>query len=108
MGLVGLAVGIWWGWRSPLSVVAVHPGPQTLVLTQIGLFGRRLRTIPLTEIEDVIAEYLPDDEGATMARPVLALRDGSRLPLSALWRHDPQGVAKAVAAIKVGLSGSRG
>jgi hypothetical protein len=104
MGSLSVAVGIWWGGRSPLSTVVVTPGEQQVRLVQIGLFGKRVQSIPFGRIEDVVVERQSDDEGGAVARPALLLRDGRKVALSALWRHDVKGISKAVATLRAAIA----
>jgi hypothetical protein len=103
MGLAAVATGLWWAWQSPLSRIAIHHGGEYVQLTQFGLFGRRRQRTAFSEIHDVIVERESDNDGAMVVRPVLLLRDGRRVPLSALWRHDPKGIATVVATIRAAI-----
>lgn len=106
MGLAAIGVGSWWAWRSPLSTVVVTPSQQHVQLIQLGLFGRRVRTVPFGRIEDVVVERHSDTEGAAVARPALLLRDGRKIPLSALWQHDVKGITKTVATLRGAIRSS--
>jgi hypothetical protein len=106
MGSISVAVGVWWAGRSPLSTVLITPSEQQVRLVQIGLFGKRVQAIPFGRIEDVVVERQSDDEGGAVARPALLLRDGRKVPLSALWQHDVKGITKAVAALRSGIRSS--
>ncbi len=103
MGLAAVTSGVWFAWRSPRSVVVICPALKEVRLTQVGLFGRRRTTHSFSEIREVISEYQADDEGAPMARPTIVLLDGTYLPLSALWHHDPEGIAQVVASIRAAV-----
>lgn len=100
MGLVGVGVGLWLAWNAPLSTVAIDAATRTLHLTQHGLFGRRVRLVPVATIADVIVQHRADDDGDVMARPALVLKDGEVVPLSALWRHDPDGMARVAERVR--------
>ncbi len=104
MGGMAIAVGVWWAGRSPLSTVIVAPAEQHVRVTQIGLFGKKVQTVPFDRIEDVVVERQSDDEGGAVARPALLLRDGRKVPLSALWQHDVKGISKAVATLRAGIA----
>ena len=106
VGAAAGGVGIWWAWRSPLSTVAVNPAQQDVRLVQYGLFGRRIQTVPFARIEDVIVERQSDSEGAAVVRPALLLRDGTRVPLSALWQHDVKRISRSVAALRAAMRAS--
>jgi hypothetical protein len=107
MGLSAVSAGVWWAWRSPLSAVSVSPVQREVTITQFGLFGRRIQTIPFAQIDDVVVERQSDDEGALVVRPALLLRDGSkRVPLSALWQHDVKGITKSVATLRAAIRSS--
>jgi hypothetical protein len=100
MGAGAVGTGVWWAWRSPLSIVAISPAEQQVRLVQIGLFGRRVKTVPFPRIEDVVVERQSDTEGGAVVRPALLLRDGTRIPLSALWRHDVKRITRNVATLR--------
>ena len=104
MGLASVVAGVWWAGRSPLSTVVVTPAERQVRLVQIGLFGKRVQVIPFGRIKDVVVERQSDTEGGAVARPALLLRDGSKVALSALWRHDVKGISKAVATLRSGLA----
>lgn len=104
MGSMSVAIGVWWAARSPLSTVVVTPADQRVRLTQIGLSGKRVQIVPFDRIEDVVVERQSDDEGGAVARPALLLRDGRKVPLSALWQHDVKGITKAVATLRAGIA----
>lgn len=106
MGSISVAVGVWWAGRSPLSTVLITPAEQQVCLVQIGLFGKRVQLIPFGRIEDVVVERQSDNEGGAVARPALLLRDGRKVPLSALWRHDVKGISKAVATLRAAIRSS--
>jgi hypothetical protein len=106
MGLTAVGVGAWWAWRSPLSTVVVSPAEQKVHLTQLGLFGRRVQVIPFGRIEDIVVERQSDSEGGAVARPAVLLRDGRKVPLSALWKHDVKGISKAVATLRNAIRAS--
>lgn len=106
MGIISVAVGVWWAGRSPLSTVFITPAEQQVRVVQIGLFGKHVQTVPFGRIEDVVVERQSDTEGGAVARPALLLRDGKKVPLSALWRHDVKGITKAVATLRSGIRSS--
>ena len=106
MGSLSVGAGIWWAGRSPLSTVFIAPSERQVRLVQIGLFGKHVQAIPFGRIEDVVVERRSDDDGGAIARPALLLRDGRKVPLSALWQHDVKGITKAVATLRSAIRSS--
>ncbi len=100
MGVVAVATGVAWTWRSPLSRVVVDPQARQVTLSQFGLFGRRSRRFAFDDIREVVVQRRRDDDGAMMVRPALVMKDRRQEPLSALWRHDPAGITKAIATLR--------
>jgi hypothetical protein len=103
MGLVGVATGVTFAWSSPGSIVRLDHATRELTLKQLGVFGQRRRSFRLDQIERVDVEHSHDDDGNTVARPVLTLRDRQSIVLSALWQHDVEAVRSATAALSAAL-----
>jgi hypothetical protein len=90
-GLVALATGIFYAWRSPLSIVRIDR--EALTVTRVGLVGRHVERVAVFEIAHLAVERSVDSEGGAIARPVARLRSGHLVVLSLLWRHDVAAVA---------------
>lgn len=91
-GIVGIA-------QSPLTRLHVDTRARVLGLTRLGLGTRRIR-VPFDDIRDVVLATDRDVDGDEVVRPVLVLRDGSRLPLSLLWQHDRSAVEALAATLR--------
>lgn len=91
-GIVGVA-------QSPLTRVRVDIRARVLGVTRVGLGIRRIR-IPFENIRDVVIATDRDVDGDHVVRPVLVLRDASRLPVSLLWQRDRPAVEALAAALR--------
>lgn len=99
---LGLAVGaaaVWWLNLSTATHAEVDLTHQRVTLVRLGLTGRRVVRLPLSDIAGIEAERGTDDEGGATWRPVLRLRSGARVALSELWSHDEKAVRMAVQAV---------
>jgi hypothetical protein len=99
IGLANCAGAIWWLNRSLASRAELDLTRRRLTLVRVGLPGRRVVRLELTEIVGVEAERGSDSEGGVIWKPVLRLRSGERLNLSELWNHDEQEVKHAVGVV---------
>ena len=93
------AGGIWWLGRSPATRAEIDLTRRRLTMVRLGLQGRRVIRMPLSDVAGVEAERGSDSDGGTIWRPVLRLRSGERVALSELWSHDERGVRQAVAVV---------
>jgi hypothetical protein len=91
--------GLWWLGRNPASRVDVLVRERRLRLTRLGVGGREVEEIGFDEIEAVHVEQGLDQEGGAVYRPAARRRSGGPVPLSLLWRHDPEDVRSALAAV---------
>jgi hypothetical protein len=101
-GAIGLGVGagaIWWLARSLATRAELDLTRRRLTLVRLGLPGRRVVRLELSEITGVDAEQGKDSDGDATWRPVLRLRSGERMALSELWSHDEKEVREAVATV---------
>ena len=100
IGLANWFGGIWWLKRSLATRAEFDLTRRRLTLVRVGLPGRRVVRLDLSEITGVEAERGCDSEGGTTWRPVLTLRNGERMNLSELWSHDEKEVQQAVATVE--------
>jgi hypothetical protein len=91
-GIAGVA-------QSPCTRVHVDIRARMLALTRMGLGIQRIR-IPFDDIREVLIATDRDVDGDQVVRPVLVLRDASRLPLSLLWQRDRPAVEALAAALR--------
>jgi hypothetical protein len=101
-GLIGLGVGagaIWWLRRSSATRAELDLTRQRLTLVRLGLAGRLVVQLELSEIGGVEEEQGTDGDGGVIWRPLLRLRNGERIALSELWSHDEKEVKRAVAVV---------
>ena len=99
---IGLGVGagaIWWLNRSRATRAQLDLTHQRLTLVRLGLSGRRVVRLQLSDIAGVEAERGTDGDGGSIWRAMLRLRDGQRIALSELWSHDEKAVKQAVAIV---------
>lgn len=99
LGLAVGAGGIWWLNRSIATRAELDLTHQRLTLVRLGLSGRRVVRLQLSDIAGVEAERGTDGDGGAIWRAMLRLRDGQRIALSELWSHDEKEVKQAVAIL---------
>jgi hypothetical protein len=87
MGALAVAVGLWVFSRSPFSRLRVDRAARRVVLTRVGLRGRREHAWPMTDVSGVEVVESADDEGGEIFQVHLVLRDGQVVPVSMLWLH---------------------
>jgi hypothetical protein len=106
VGVVGTGSGLVVAWNCPRSITLIDSQRQILAIVRTGLFGWRKQTIALDEVASVSIERQWDDQGNPAVRPVLFLRNGERIPLSALWMNNFDAIENAAARIRAVLAGA--
>jgi hypothetical protein len=99
---IGLGVGaggVWWFRRSSSTRAEFDLARQRLTLMRIGLQGRRVVQLPLSDIVGIEAERGSDGDGGVIWRAVLRLGNGERVALSELWSHNEKEVQQAVRVV---------
>lgn len=106
VGAGGTVSGLVVAWNCPRSTTLIDSQQRILAIVQTGLFGWRKQTIALDEVASVSIERQWDDQGNPAVRPVLFLRNGDRIPLSALWMNNLDTIENAAARIRAVLAGT--
>jgi hypothetical protein len=99
VGVGVIAGALWWLGRSPATHVQLDLLRRHLQLVRFGLSGRQMQQLSFDELEGVKVEYGTDDDGGSVWRPVLGLRNGQLVLLSELWSHDQAAVEEVVAVV---------
>jgi hypothetical protein len=87
MSLAGILAGVYVASEAPLSVVSLDPAANELVITRLGLTGRKVARVRLHDLAYLTTLQRQDDEGYEMTRPAVVLKSGETVLLSMLWRH---------------------
>lgn len=99
VGVGGTAAAAWWLVRTPATTVELDLTHRRMRVIRLGLGGRQVLYYAIDELDRAEAEQGSDNDGGIVWRPVLHLRNGERVLLSALWSHDAASVREAVAVV---------
>lgn len=99
IGLLVTGGGIWLLGINPATHTDIDRERRHLVVTRMGIAGRRVRRAGFDDLEAACIEYGHDSDGDAVCRPAVRLRGGELLRLSELWSHDSDAVRAAVAAV---------
>lgn len=99
IGLGGSAGALWWLRRSPCTRVILDLHHRRMRVRRFGLSGRQVEEFGFEQMAGIAIERGQDDEGGNVSRPIVYLKSGSTVLLSALWSHDDHGVIAAAGAV---------
>ncbi len=90
MGSIGVAVGIWIIYNSPITKVFVNRAENRVLLKRYGLFGKKETVYRFDEIECFRLIEAKDDEGSPIWSFGLELSNGELLKITSLPSHSEE------------------
>jgi hypothetical protein len=87
-GSIGVAAGAWLIYRAPVTKLIINRIEKSVLMTQYGLFGRRVAFFDFDEIEQFSLIEERDSEGDAIFSLGMELINGDTVKISSLPSHD--------------------